>query len=67
MISGQPLRTAPTRAKDDAGGIGTTLLIAALAAALAFRVYLLLAQDFPVNDGALFLEFVRAGREPQLR
>ncbi len=37
----------------------SALLIGALAAALAFRLYLLAANDFPVNDGALFLEFVR--------
>jgi hypothetical protein len=36
------------------------LLIAALAGAVTFRLYLLAALDFPVNDGALFLEFVEA-------
>jgi hypothetical protein len=38
----------------------TVLLLAALAAALSFRLYLLIAQDFPINDGALFFEFIRA-------
>ena len=38
----------------------TAVLGGALAAAIAFRLYLLAANDFPVNDGALFLEFVRA-------
>lgn len=38
----------------------TGLLAAAVAVAIGFRLYLLVANDFPVNDGALFLEFVRA-------
>lgn len=43
--------------------LGTLLLAAALAGAVAFRFYLLLALDFPVNDGALFLEFVKTTAE----
>lgn len=31
-----------------------------MGASVCFRLYLLVANDFPVNDGALFLEFVRA-------
>jgi 4-amino-4-deoxy-L-arabinose transferase-like glycosyltransferase len=38
----------------------TMFLAAALVAALLFRIYLLAAHDFPINDGALFLEFIRA-------
>lgn len=38
----------------------TTFLIVALAAAVTFRLYLLVATDFPVNDGGLFVAFVRA-------
>ncbi len=38
----------------------TALLLIALVGAVLFRVYLLMANDFPVNDGALFLEFIRA-------
>jgi hypothetical protein len=41
-------------------GWATRLLLIALAAAISFRLYLLIANDFPINDGALFLEFVRA-------
>ena len=37
-----------------------TLLLIALSACLAFRAYLLWANDFPLGDGALFLEFVHA-------
>jgi hypothetical protein len=43
-----------------ASKLGTPLLIVALAGAVAFRLYLLVALDFPLNDGALFLEFVKA-------
>ncbi len=39
--------------------LGTSLLLLVLAGAVAFRLYLLLAWDFPINDGALFVEFVR--------
>jgi hypothetical protein len=46
------------RGRPEGGAAG--LLLAALAGAIAFRLYLLAAADFPVNDGALFLEFVRA-------
>lgn len=38
---------------------GTALLLGVLAAAVAFRLWLLAWADFPINDGALFLEFVR--------
>ncbi len=43
-----------------AAWLGMYLLPAALLGAVGFRLYLLVANDFPVNDGALFLEFVRA-------
>lgn len=48
-----------------AGEIGserfsTVLLLGVLAAAVAFRLWLLAWADFPINDGALFLEFVRS-------
>jgi hypothetical protein len=46
-----------------ASKLGWLLLIAAVAGAVAFRLYLLAAFDFPVNDGALFLEFVKASAE----
>lgn len=39
--------------------LGTALLIAAVAAALGFRLFLALGTSFPINDGALFFEFVR--------
>lgn len=51
---------APLEAEHDSSKLATWLLLAALMAAVGFRLYLLLANDFPVNDGALFLEFVRA-------
>jgi hypothetical protein len=35
------------------------LLIAVIAAAVAFRLYLLAANDFPINDGGLFYAFVQ--------
>jgi hypothetical protein len=38
----------------------TVFLAAALVAAISFRLYLLAVHDFPINDGALFLEFIRA-------
>ena len=38
----------------------TILLGAVLAVAVGFRLWLIAAIDFPINDGALFLEFVRA-------
>ena len=38
---------------------GTLLLAAVIAAAVAFRLWLMAATDFPINDGALFYEFVR--------
>jgi hypothetical protein len=40
--------------------LGTVLLAAVLAAALAFRLVLAWATDFPIGDGALFYDFVRA-------
>lgn len=42
------------------GPAATAVLAAVLAAAIAFRLYLLATTNFPLNDGALFLEFVRA-------
>ncbi len=51
--------SAQTSARSPAW-LPSVLLILALSAALAFRAYLLAANDFPINDGALFLEFVRA-------
>jgi hypothetical protein len=42
------------------GAWGTAILLAVLAAALAFRLYQVAVNDFPLNDGALFYEFVRA-------
>jgi hypothetical protein len=47
---------------------GSVLLIAALALALSVRLYLALSTSFPINDGALFYEFVRgvAGSFPGL-
>lgn len=56
----QRVPAAPPEAEDGSGQLATSLLLGALAGAIAFRLYLLLAKDFPVNDGALFLEFVRA-------
>ena len=44
----------------ESGRAGKTLLAATIAAAVAFRLWLIAATDFPINDGALFLEFVRA-------
>lgn len=41
-------------------GQATALLFAAVLGAVLFRIYLLIANDFPVNDGGLFVEFVRA-------
>lgn len=38
---------------------GGVVLGLALAGAIAFRIYLIFANDFPINDGALFLEFIR--------
>lgn len=38
---------------------GTLLLAAVIAAAVAFRLWLIAATGFPINDGALFLEMVR--------
>jgi hypothetical protein len=38
----------------------TVFLVAAVVAAISFRLYLLAVHDFPINDGALFLEFIRA-------
>lgn len=38
---------------------GRWLLALGLAAALAFRLYLALSTDFPINDGGLFYDFVR--------
>jgi ABC-type multidrug transport system fused ATPase/permease subunit len=53
--------TFPGKLEDrSASSAATALLLIALVGAVAFRLYLLLAADFPVNDGALFLEFVRA-------
>lgn len=51
---------APQEAEVGSGQLATGLLLAALAGAIAFRLYLLGANDFPVNDGALFLEFLQA-------
>lgn len=39
---------------------GTWLLALVIAASLGFRVALALATDFPINDGALFYEFVKS-------
>jgi hypothetical protein len=50
----------PAEAGQRSQWIASGLLLVALAASIAFRLYLLIANDFPVNDGALFLEFVRA-------
>jgi hypothetical protein len=36
------------------------LLLIAVGGSILFRLYLLAVNDFPINDGALFLEFVRA-------
>lgn len=38
--------------------LGTLLLIVIIAAAVVFRLYLLAATDFPINDGGLFYAFV---------
>ncbi len=38
---------------------GTLLLAGVIAAAIAFRLWLMAVTDFPINDGALFYEFVR--------
>lgn len=38
---------------------GTMLLAAVLAAAVVFRLWLMAVTEFPINDGALFYEFVR--------
>jgi hypothetical protein len=38
---------------------GTALLAIMLTLALAFRLFLAVATDFPINDGALFYEFVK--------
>jgi hypothetical protein len=43
--------------------LGTGLLAAVVIAALGFRVLLALGTDFPISDGALFYEFVRAFAE----
>ena len=46
-------------ARSAAGRFGTVLLLAALALGLGFRLYLAVTTRFPINDGALFYEFVR--------
>lgn len=47
-----------------AGGREATLLLAAaIAVLIGMRIYLALATDFPIGDGALFYEFVRATGE----
>ncbi len=51
---------APPEAEHGSRTLATWLLLAAVVGAIGFRLYLLLANEFPVNDGALFLEFVRA-------
>jgi hypothetical protein len=38
---------------------GILLLSAVIVAAVAFRLWLIAATDFPINDGALFYEFLR--------
>jgi hypothetical protein len=38
----------------------TLLLAAVIAAGVAFRLYLIAATDFPINDGGLFYAFVQA-------
>lgn len=48
------------RAHGRGESFSTSMLLVTLMAALAFRLYLLFAYDFPINDGALFLEFIRA-------
>jgi hypothetical protein len=40
--------------------LGTAMLAAVIAAALGFRLMLALGTDFPISDGALFYDFVRA-------
>ena len=57
---GRAASTGPLEAEHGSGRLAILLLLVALAGAVAFRLYLLVAKDFPVNDGALFLEFVRA-------
>ncbi|HEX8539913.1 MAG TPA: hypothetical protein VF664_20800, partial [Cystobacter sp.] len=47
-----------------AGGRSATMLLGVgLAAVVALRLFLLLSTDFPLNDGGLFLEFIRSTAE----
>jgi hypothetical protein len=59
-IWNEALRAASDAAPDRARRIGIILLIGVLAGALAYRLWLFVSEDFPLNDGGLFLEFVRA-------
>lgn len=43
-----------------AARLGTILLASVIAAALGFRLFIALATDFPIGDGALFYDFVLA-------
>jgi hypothetical protein len=57
------------KSDERAGGRSATLLLGlALAAAIALRLYLVAAADFPIGDGGLFLEFIRgtAGVFPKI-
>ncbi len=56
----QPVTAASLEAEHGSRRLATALLLGALSGAVAFRLYLLVANDFPINDGALFLEFLRA-------
>ena len=48
------------RAEHLSGRSAAWLLAAAFAALVASRLYLLFSTDFPINDGGLFLEFIRS-------
>ena len=42
------------------GRLGSALLVAVLAVIVGSRLYLLIGNDFPINDGALFYRFIVA-------
>jgi hypothetical protein len=45
---------------------GTFLLLIALAAGIGHRLYLAVATDFPINDGALSYAFIKKGDRRKL-
>ncbi len=60
MINQPSRRAEPgTKLQESASRTATLLLVGVIAAAVAFRLWLIAATDFPINDGALFYEFVR--------